>query len=500
MPRPDVILTLALSCTALLGAQETKKIAPPPGFEPLPLPGALLPELAIPSFGASRHASVPLLLALRSANGETPMLATAHWLGDEGWRSVELAELPASPADTAPFALGLVPWEGTPRDWGYYLWREDLSPLVLQKTRMLSPLPLGVRLRRQPLAVDLDRDLEASVILLPRLGAQQGVAALPRVVTAPGRSFEEIELSRETWLTQLRGATRVVPWDFDEDQLEDLLVLRGKGRSARLLANLGDQQLELAPEDELPRDASNAPLEAFDLRLGPEREGRQWFVSWLDEGQEPRLGVRIPEEDRFSVHGPSASQLEGLRAIDARILDLDLDGREELLLLCRPATEAAEPQLLRLQLPSNPALACEPIHPPVPVPGATGIATGDLDGDGAIDLVIQRGRLTPLLLRNLAAETRRRTQARPNWATLRLRGNEDMHHAIGAYVEFLIDDERILRMRWPPIDDRDQLLLTATWPSERSAAPDALAFLITWPDSNSIRYETQPGGFQEATR
>ncbi|PIE24626.1 MAG: hypothetical protein CSA62_02000 [Planctomycetota bacterium] len=497
MPSPAVILGLLLCCPTLLVAQEPKKTSPLPGFEEIPLPKGLLPQLALPCFAASLGASAPLLLAKQS--GDTAVLATAHWRGNSfGWNSVELAEIPV-PATTeklGPFSLGILPWEGKERGWSYYLWRRDLPPLVLGSTHMLSALPLGLRLRQRPIFVDIDRNQEANILLLPSREENGGLGALPRVVPAPGRDDEEIELNREPWIARMQEASQVLPWDFDEDQQEDLLILCGKGHRAQLLLNLGDQQFDDAPSEQLPRDSSNAPLHATAFRLGPQRQNQQWFLCWQEEGKKPRLGLRIPDENRFSLHEPSAALLSGRRALDARILDLDLDGQEEVLLLCAASEAGKHPELLRLRLPENPALACTLFQPPAALAGATGFAVGDLDGDGALDLVIQRGRLSPLLLRNQATQNRQR----PNWATFRLRGSEDMYHAIGAYVDLMIEDERVLRMRWPPIDDRDQLRLTATWSIRRDIDPENLYFLVTWPDSNSIRYEIEPGSFQEGRR
>jgi hypothetical protein len=502
------ILGLVAASPISLGAQSVKKTAVLEGFELFALPQELARSRSESIFGLGPSGRAPIVALLqRAGEADAPPqleLRLWHWL-HESWQGKALTQpQPADPElPSAPARLGIVPWEGERPTWTYLGYFPGQRPAALFPSGSLDNIPLGIPIQQRPLTLDLNRDFESFLVLLPIDDSPAGGQALPRAISAPGTDALELELGGERWVALARGSSQLVPWDLDLDQNEDLIVLRGE-QEIVLLLNDGDDILRRAPLEMQPRGANGGPLRAHELRLGPIRGQLQAFVCWGATGQHPRLGFRQSDGQRFELHGPSEELLSGLRVLDARILDLDLDGVQELLLLAqREAAEDRPPeaaQLLLFQLPGSRDLPIEAKGKPVAVPGAYGFAVGDVDGDGAMDLLLSRSGEAPLLFRNLAAKRQRLSSRGLGFARVQLLGGSSMPHAVGAYVELYINNERIQRRRWPPLDPRDQLLLSFSWPAEQNDSLGDAQLIVTWPDGLASEHELQPGQLQQLRR
>lgn len=120
----------------------------------------------------------------------------------------------------------------------------------------------------------------------------------------------------------------------------------------------------------------------------------------------------------------------------AGIFDFDNDGWKDLFAACADVQDntekysgrASRQRNLMLRNLRNGTFAPEALGSPALHRGA---AFGDLDGDGAIDVVVSRLGETPLLLRGKAPSGR-------NWIAFRLRGRASNASAIGARVELVV--------------------------------------------------------------
>lgn len=437
------------------------------------LPRVPLPQgpLTLPAFLPVAPRG-PVVLGARASGSQEPSLHRFDWA--VGWRVRQLASLPGPGA--WPRELRIIP-RGDHPAWILSLSR-PLGPLLCHLPELgWQRLRGGLMGARAPLNVDLDRDGSPETLLVIRRATGSGVHS-----TAPP-GFELPQALPPAWLQDLAGVTGLRVWDLNEDHYEDLLICRGKA-ALELLLNQG--QLDFETGDAV-QTREGSPRSLAELRLGPERSELQWALAW-DPEQGALLLARDTDSMRFARHGPSLPQ--DLRILDGRIADVDGDGREELLVLARRGV-VAPPRLLLFRLPGKLRGRLESLGPGIACPGAERLALGDLDGDAAVDLLIA-GRLgPPIALRNTNAASFRERSFR-----LSLEDQDDRFHAIGAYVELISDTQRLLRVRWPPLNGADQLMLWLTW----SGGGELPRVHVTWTDGNSDSFELQKGSYRHLQR
>lgn len=323
---------------------------------------------------------------------------------------------------------------------------------------------------------DLDRDRIPELWLFRPARPGSAVGDVPLLVEiADADDDTAIELDRDT-ARLLDEANGVVAWDFNEDYFEDIVVLRSHA-NLQVLDNRGGFDLRSAERDLAPGTRFDHPV-ATELRLGPQRGDHQWALAW-HRGQTggPLLLYRDHRAFLFVAH-PSTGKLRDWRAIDARILDVDADGRDDLIWIARRAEGRPQDTFVhRWVLPKRPRDAATPLGEPSSVPGARKLRIGDLDADAVPDLVVLRNNAAPLAWRNESLDGRA-----PKWFGVTL-SDPDLAPAIGSYLELWSTTDRLLRMRWPPQDSADQRVIWLSW--ENAAGQGTPEVRVTWPDGNA---------------
>lgn len=400
------------------------------------------------------------------------------------WAARDLALLPGGWGMHRTAAVTLPLWTPAGGDWVVALVgvvREPLRWLPPGSTSLQSASDLRTT-RSWPAITDLDRDgVPEAWISIPG----EAPDAPPRITRALLSNESDTIPLRPELTSQLRSARRILPWDFDEDQFEDLVLLGGRGRPLRTLESRGGAGFRPA-EEGLPPGTHPERIPATEMRLGPVRGPIQWALSW---GGRARLLWRRDRALVFAAHASSAVRLAGMDILDARILDTDADGSEELLFLGRRRREGSTEEPVRLHLWRLPDTQDEPVKVlarPLSMPGARGLRIGDLDADGAPDLLVVHAEGAPSAWRNTATAWRWRGIA------VSVLGTPDRPHAIGSYLELWDANERLLRLRWPPLHPADQLRSWLTFASRPGA--DLPELRITWPEGNAETIEAAPGG------
>jgi len=327
--------------------------------------------------------------------------------------------------------------------------------------------------------VDLDRDGQPELIEIGPTAIFLGMA--------PGFDSERLDDGDREWLGSVSNAVALVPWDLDGDREEDLIVCRADA-SASVLVGRGRFQFET---DALAvvRRSDDAGVELDDLRLAPVGH-RQWGVGWAEDAA-PWLVVRERESRRLTVRPPFENPDPKLRVLDARILDVDADGRLEVLLLAHRGDRT--PELALFRLPEHLTGFLRPIGIAVPVAHAKRLAVGDIDGDGAPDIAVDRVGHGPLVFRNTA------TEAFSSGAmAVSLEDTGERRNAVASYVELRSGDQLVSRQRWPPLVTRDQPQLWLTLTPEK--ANSDLSVQVIWTDGNYGKFDFTPGRPLHATR
>jgi hypothetical protein len=220
----------------------------------------------------------------------------------------------------------------------------------------------------------------------------------------------------------------VVAEDFDRDGWPDLLVLHD-GAPPRLLHNKQDGTFEDIAEAVGLVTPDAATSGAHGLELG-DVNGDGWpdVLVTNDAGGQLFGSLRQGRfEDASQPVGLTAA-LGSLATWGAVLADFDLDTRLDLFLAgdatkaptCRVLRGDAQQQLVNVTALAGPALTERRQH--------RGVAAGDFDDDGDVDLLINNLNAGPTLLRNDTLRSGR------HWLTLSLRGITTNANGIGGRV------------------------------------------------------------------
>lgn len=495
------------------GTAKPEKMAPL-GFESISLPKLSDPLLSEPCFvprnpqsglawftshATRRSGSVGTFQVLRYHQGALGLETGTEFALPQGYEKIIAQRRPRT---------SQVPWIGERKDWTLSIGLLPLAPLFVPPHRLslLQRFPITLQASDCPFSSDLDRDGEPELWFLPLEipTAVGSIQPLPEILLAMGTQKTDVEKLDEDWRKELTHSRSVKFWDLDEDQYEEVIVMRDK-EPALTFHNSSNLQLDRLSKDSGLLDKSNAPVRQSELCLGPKRRDLQWALAYGSEEREPLLLLRKALESNFHEFGTFTHTLADLHVLDARIFDFDGDAREELVLLARrfrkpaPAKSPTDPE----SDPRNPALlegvtpelmmfklGRKDSDPPrlmdkgLRLPGATGLCIGDLDGDAAPDLVVLRGLDHPRVFRNTAFRP-----ATARFYRLALRGPEDWRQMIGTYIDvYDPDSEEVLaRFRWPPLRSEDQPLLWLTYELERNAPLAGL--LVNWADGQALDLE-----------
>ena len=477
-------------------SSEEKTRLAPKGFEALPdLKGkwqvapCFLPMAAqsgllmLGSLGESESSSgKELRLILHqldlAQNWQHRELGSAGDLSLAKTQSASLSVVP-DPSKNGLWSLALSGLEGKPRAW------------LPAPTARFIPYYHAMEGARGPFVSDLDRDGSLEYwFMSPK-------AALPNIVQVSLDSRQRAKLIEESWHSELSAALRILAFDLDEDNFEEILVLR-QDAELRFLHNEGGLELEAFADELQPRNAAGNVLQSTNFVLGPQREELQWAFAFGGNEKEPALLYRKEKELEFKALLNLPEALLNLRPLDARIQDMDADGAEELIVLATKASKknkkaSKTPYLFIFELSKSPSRAALLRGEPLRIKDGRAILLGDLDGDGAPDLVIDRGLVSPLCFKNTAY-----LGGGARSFSVTLKGNENWPHAIGSYVSLYSGDKRLLRMRWPPLAQRDQTMLWLSW--GREGLDEEPHIQVTWPDGNAQEIEGKAGAYLKIER
>jgi len=216
-----------------------------------------------------------------------------------------------------------------------------------------------------------------------------------------GGEWEEIGLFAEVAFSvdgQARSGMGVDAADLDHDGFQDLFVANVDQETFSLYLNNGDETF---------RDEAYRHGITKDTRL---LSG--WGLKYFDFDNDGYLDLILANghpDEMIGRHSPQVTYRERL------LLFRQEEGR------LRNVSAAAGPAFER-SLP------------------ARGLAVGDFDNDGAVDVLIANNGEQPVLLRNRAAEGN-------HWIGLRLQGRDCNRDAVGARIRWSVNGRRFERLK-----------------------------------------------------
>jgi hypothetical protein len=147
-------------------------------------------------------------------------------------------------------------------------------------------------------------------------------------------------------------------------------------------------------------------------------------------------------------------------------------------------TRSDETRLVQVRLPENAEALAAIVDQTMASAAARSLLIGDLDDDGAPDLVLASPTGSAAFRRvAFGGDTK-------SCFAVSVVDHGDRSHALGAYVELWDGQERRVRQRWPPQAGGDQMRL---WLTTSTPGGGATTLRVVWPDGNAQDYEARPG-------
>lgn len=283
---------------------------------------------------------------------------------------------------------------------------------------------------------------------------QRGYEGMPLTLYRNNRNGTFSDVSRESGLDRMIGrALGVVAIDVNADGWQDLFISRDGSPNLLLLNQRNGTFSDAALEAEVAYDSAGNAKAGMGIDTGDcDGDGHPDFVMtnfnnefaslFLNSGQFPYLDAsrssRIAAATRFDV------------GWGTRFIDYDNDGRLDLLIVnghINDVIELVEPVVKFREHPLLLHNAGNAIFEDVTVAGGTafqkgvlgrGLATGDLDSDGAIDAMFTCVGGSPVLLRNNIGR-------RNAWLGIKLIGVKSNRDGIGARIVLSVRDKKVTR-------------------------------------------------------
>ena len=249
-------------------------------------------------------------------------------------------------------------------------------------------------------------------------------------------------------------------------------------------------------------DRNGASTGAMGCDSSRPRNDRALAIAVGNFANEPASLYVTPGDGRFSddaiVEGISAATRRAL-TFGVVFADLDCDGREDLAL----ANGHIEPRIAEVQESQSWAQAAQVFrnvgsgaaYAEVPAPGlgalarpvvGRGLAWGDLDGDGALDLVLAAVRGAPIVARNRAP------QGNSLAVMLDDPGTPGNRAGVGAAVTAELSDGTVLRRTVMPTRSYLSQVPPLAWLGAGHA--EVRRILVRWPDGARTEHPAPAGG------
>ena len=283
---------------------------------------------------------------------------------------------------------------------------------------------------------------------------QLAYEGMPLTLYHNNRDGTFTDVSRSSGLDKMVGrALGIVAIDVNEDGWPDLFIARDASPNLLLINQRDGTFRDAAVDAEVAYDEDGAAKAGMGVDAGDvSGDGLPDFVvtNFNDEYHSLFVGSKSSSYANRTVASHLAALTRSLVGWGVKFIDFDNDGNLDIVLVNGHINDAIEtvrsdvnykepPLLLRNDAKGNfesmgkragPAFAANYI--------ARGLATGDFDNDGGIDVVFTRLDGAPVLLRNNAGHDNQ-------WIGFELQGTKSNRDAIGAKITVAFGTRRTVR-------------------------------------------------------